>query len=97
MAFGPMSEILLNDQTFEPCGMFDHIYGTGEICMRIDVIPTVGYWFNVAAIVVYLLSGFDGSPTAKFIHRRLHPLDLDPPPSCNCLRTSRTDRYRTQR
>ena len=84
MAFGPMSEILLNDQTFAPCGMLDHIYGTGEICMRIDVIPTTGYWFNVAAVAIYLLSGFDGSPTSKFIHRRLFPLDPEPPPGCKC-------------
>ena len=83
-AFGPMSEILLNDQTFAPCAMLDHIYGTGDICMRIDVLPTTGYWFNVAAIVAYLLSGFDGSPTAKFIHRRLYPHDSNPPPSLKC-------------
>ena len=81
--FGPMSEILLNDQTFAPCGMLDHIYGTGEICMRIDVIPTTGYWFNVAAVAIYLLSGFDGSPTSKFIHRRLFPLDPEPA-GCKC-------------
>ena len=52
--------------------------------MRIDVLPATGYWFNVAAVLLLVLSGFDGSPTSKFIHRRLYPHDADPPPSCRC-------------
>lgn len=52
-------------------------------CMRIDVIPQLGYWFNVAAVVMMMLAGFDGSPTSKHIHRRLYPLDPHPPPTCH--------------
>ena len=51
--------------------------------MRIDVIPQLGYWFNVAAVVMMMLAGFDGSPTSKHIHRRLYPLDPHPPPTCH--------------
>ena len=81
IAFGPMSEVLLNDQSVHFCKLIEDIYSTGHRCLRIDVIPEVGYWFNVAAVALYLLSGFDGSPTSKFIHRRLYPHDQHPPPS----------------
>ena len=84
VAFGPMSQALLNAQTLPLCATLDHIYGTGDVCMRIDVYPCDGYWFNVAAVGMMLLAGFDGSPTSKFIHRRLFPHDVDPPPSCKC-------------
>ena len=84
-AFGPMSEALLSPETFPLCVTLEAIYpATGQTCMRIDVLPDTGYWFDVAAVVMMLLSGFDGSPTSKFIHRRLYPQDDDPPPSCNC-------------
>ena len=49
--------------------------------LPVDVIPTIGYWFNWAAVVLTLFSGFDGSPTSKFIHRRLYPHDQNPPPT----------------
>lgn len=88
VAFGPVSEALLNPQTLPLCGTLDLIYrgppNNVKTCMRIDVLPDTGYWFNVAAIVMMLLSGFDGSPTSKFIHRRLYPFDADPPPSLKC-------------
>ena len=84
VAFGPMSEVLLNKAVLPLCGTLDHIYGTGDICMRIDVLPRVGYWFNVGAIVMMLLSGFDGSPTSKCILRRLYLDDPNPPPNCIC-------------
>jgi len=86
VAFGPMSEVLVNGDSIPLCKTLDYMYDTGEICMRIDVYPMVGYWFNVGAIVMMLLSGFDGSPTSKFIHRRLIPYDHNPPPSCDCNR-----------
>ena len=41
-----------------------------------------------AAVVVFLLSGFDGSPTHKYLHRLLHPGDEPPPywPRCGAAR-----------
>ena len=33
----------------------------------------------VAAYVAYLLSGVDGSPTHKYLHRSLYPDDATPP------------------
>ena len=41
----------------------------------------VGYYFTIAAVVVFLLTGFDGSPTHKFMHKKLYPEDR-PPPTC---------------
>ena len=84
MAFGPMSETMLTEATFPACKTLDQIYRpTGDIhrCLRIDVIPLLGYWFNVASVALMIISGFDGSYTAKYIHRRLYPLDQYPPPS----------------
>ena len=85
-AFGPMSELLLDANTFPLCATFGRIYpATDGTCMRIDVIPSTGYWFNVAAIVIYFVSGFDGAPTSRYLYRRLWPEDPDPvPPSCKC-------------
>ena len=51
-------------------------------CFRIDVVPLIGYWFNVASVVLMVVAAFDGSPTAKYVHRRLYPYDQHPPPSC---------------
>ena len=84
IAFGPMSETLIGEHGVPLCVTLDRIYGTSPTCLRIDVIPAVGYWYNVAAIVMMFLSGFDGSPTSKFIHRRLYAHDSQPPPSCSC-------------
>lgn len=69
---------------FPPCGIFANIYygNRNERCFRIDAVPMAGYWFNAAAVGLQVLSGFDGSPTAKFLHRRLFPHDADPPPTC---------------
>lgn len=54
-------------------------------CLRVEVIPEIGYWFNAAAVVLMLLCGFDGSPTAKWLHRRLYRDDPTPPPNCVCV------------
>ncbi len=81
-----MSKYLLIDATFPPCDGIDKKYGTGGNCLVVNVVIGIGYWFNVAAFVLMLLSGFDGSPTAKYIHRRIFPFDQRPPPSCECLR-----------
>ena len=50
-------------------------------CFQINVVPGTGYKFTVAVVVLFFFCGFDGSPTHKYIHRRLYPGD-DPPPTC---------------
>jgi len=87
-AFGPMSEAILNAGILPLCGKLDDIYNPPlpdkrhTTCLRIDVEPASGYWFNVAAVVLMCFAGFDGSWTSKYIHRRLYPHDRHPPPSC---------------
>lgn len=68
-----------------------------DVCLRIDVEPAAGYWFNVSSVVLMLLAGFDGSFTSKYIHCILYPHDPYPPPSCIecCAKTSRAQRTRT--
>ena len=46
-----------------------------------DVNCLEGYCVTLAAVGLFLLSGFDGSPTHRYIHRRLYPDDT-PPPNC---------------
>ena len=41
-----------------------------------------GYFVAVAAVILYLVSGVDGSPTHKYIHNILHPYDTPPPNLC---------------
>ena len=53
-----------------------------DTCVSIELTHGPGYLALVAAVLLHLVSGYDGSPTHKFIHRRLHPLDT-PPPYCS--------------
>ena len=59
-------------------------YTTSTCRFEIDVV--IGPGFAVAGVAVfwYMLTGFDGSPTSKFIHRRLYLDDPNPPPNCIC-------------
>jgi len=54
-----------------------HIY----TCFQINVVPGTGYKFTIAVVVLFFCCGFDGSPTHKYVHRRLYPGD-EPPPTC---------------
>jgi len=102
--FGPISEKLLNAQILPICAPLSDIHPSGpgqdqphhyNACMRIDIYPMEGYWFNVASVVLLCVAGFDGSFTAKYLHRRLWPHDPHPPPSCiECC--AKTKRPRTQ-
>jgi len=99
-AFGPISQSLLNPQILPPCRpVIDLYHPYDNRCLRIDIYPMMGYWFNVAAVVVLCLAGFDGSLTSKYIHRRLWPHDPHPPPSCVecCARTKGASRANVAR
>ena len=85
-AMGPMTATLLSVSNFPACKHLNAIYPNppGEphdLCFEISVEPLQGYWLTLAAVAVFLLSGFDGSPTHKYIHRLLEPADT-PPPTC---------------
>ena len=55
-----------------------------NLCFTVGVVPSTGYWAVVAAVAVFLASGFDGSPTHKFVHRRFYPDDEPPPILAAC-------------
>ena len=86
ITMGTFSSQLLTRDVFPYCKQLDAHYGTGDTCLRIDVVAGPGYWVAVAAVVLYLLSGVDGSPTHKFIHNQLHPHDAPPPTLCGGCR-----------
>ena len=103
--FGPISEKLLNAQILPICAPLIYLHPNPHAkddphiilspCLRIDIYPLEGYWFNVASVVLLCVAGFDGSFTAKYLHRRLWPHDPHPPPSCiECC--AKTKRPRTQ-
>ncbi|KAL1515143.1 hypothetical protein AB1Y20_004204 [Prymnesium parvum] len=81
LAFGPMTNSFLSPGNFKPCGPLQEQYNTPDECLEINVNAASGYYFTVAAYSVYLMSGVDGSPTHKFLHRSLYPEDRTPP-SC---------------
>jgi hypothetical protein len=82
----PMTSSLFTDFNTPICKQINQAFpnppGTDppNLCFTINVVPSAGYWVVAAAVALFLVSGFDGSPTHKFIHRRLYPGD-DPPPN----------------
>ena len=79
-----MTATLLSVSNFPACKHLNDIYPNppGEprdLCFEISVEPLQGYWLTLAAVAVFLLSGFDGSPTHKFVHREVEPDDVAPP------------------
>jgi len=83
-SFGPISQALLTPHNFPPCKTLVKVYDikNPNECLSVDVVPQLGYWFNVSAVVMMCICGFDGSFTSKYIHRRLYPHDQHPPPNC---------------
>ena len=79
-----MTATLLSVTNFPACKHLNAIYPNppGEprdLCFEISVEPLQGYGLTLAAVAVFLLSGFDGSPTHKYIHQILEPEDVPPP------------------
>ena len=90
-AMGPMTANILSAKNFPLCKSLNHIYPNppgepSDLCFEIDVVAMEGYWLTVLAVAVFLLSGFDGSPTHKYIHRLLEPEDRPPPLACKLRR-----------
>jgi len=59
-------------------------------CFAVIVNPLLGYYACAVNVAMFLISGFDGSFTHKYIHSKLHPEDPRPPPDlvecCSCCR-----------
>ena len=94
IAFGPTTQHLLNDRNFPPCAELAPVYpDEGGVCFKINVLPQGGYQYAIGVMVLFVVAGFDGSPTHKYIHRRLFPRDA-PPPTCGlpgcCTRRAAT-------
>ena len=97
LAFGPMTRDLLtpgnaSDTTTDPihliCRAADDAYPWFKddgFCFNMTVELGIGYWITVLAVALSCLSGFDGSPTHKYIHAALYPSDR-PPPNFPCSR-----------
>ena len=87
LTIGPLTSTLFTKEGTPACGPIDRAYDQPN-CFDIAVLPSAGYPFICASVVVYLLTGFDGSPTHKFLHARLYPEDADCPPTCRRARTA---------
>ena len=84
ITIGPLTKTLFTERLTPPCKPLDALYHE-DICFQIAVLPDVGYYFLIASVCVYLLVGFDGSPTHKYVHRQLFPNDEPPPQLPRCL------------
>ena len=61
---------LVSPHTFSPCAALVPP-GSGGVCIGIDVRREVGYLAMVASVALHMITGFDGSPTDRYIHRTL--------------------------
>ena len=88
MTIDPLTSALFTERGTPICGPLKTMYRE-DVCFEIVIIPGRGYAFTCAAVVVFLLTGFDGSFTHKFVHRLLFPDDVPPPQPPGCLRRRR--------
>ena len=85
MTIDPLTAALFTERGTPICGPLQTLYRE-DVCFEIVIIPGSGYAFTCAAVAVFLLTGFDGSFTHKFMHRQLFPDDVPPPRAPECLR-----------
>ena len=78
---GPLTAGILMPANFPPCVPLQAKYGQLH-CFAYAVDMVEGYYFTFVAVGMHILAGFDGSPTHKFLHRRLFPEEPPPPPHC---------------
>ena len=75
----PLTAGLLMPANFPPCIPLQDKYGQPH-CFAYAMDIAVGYYVTIAAVVLHVLAGFDGSPTHKFLHRVFFPEEGPPPP-----------------
>ena len=62
---------LLNPATFPVCTLLQELYGD-EQCLALHVEPRSGFYVALVAVLVHGLSGYDGSWTHRYAHRRIY-------------------------
>merc|ERR1711988_445537 len=72
ITFGPISESVINVSSVPFCVPFIQQYGY-PLCFYLAVTFDYGYYVMVAAVVMYCISSFDGSPVHKWMHSQLFP------------------------
>jgi len=72
ITFGPISESVINVSSVPFCVPFDQKYDN-PLCFYLAVTFDYGYYVMIAAVVMYCISSFDGSPVHKWMHSRLFP------------------------
>ena len=85
ITIGPLTSTIFTPRVTPQCAPLMRLYNE-PACFDVDVIPGVGYGFMCASVVVYLLTGFDGSFTHKWVHKGLFPEDRPPPNPPRCCR-----------
>ena len=82
--FGPTSRHLLTPRSFAPCVALNAQFET-ETCLEVEVSArqAAGYWLMCSTVLLFLLCGFDGAPTHRFLREQLYPPaahKAEPPP-----------------
>lgn len=80
----PITSQFFRPSQFSVCRALERIFPDAEKCFEIALEFGSGYVCNIAAFLLLVLSGYEGSPTCKWAHRRLYPDDPRPPPSMAC-------------
>jgi len=80
MGMGPISKVLLGPTSFPPCAPLSAMYPEESSCFMINVEVLPAYFAALApAVAICFISGFDGTPTHKFLHCKVYPDDWPPP------------------
>lgn len=75
---------MLSPATFSACARTNALHGGGP-CLSVETLPAAGYYWMVLSVALFLASGFDGSPTHRFLHAQHRPDDADAPSlGCAC-------------
>jgi len=80
-----MSDGMFTPQTFALC--------RDTHCFQLAAVPLRAYRTLAVSVALFLLSGYDGSLTHRFLHAAAHPHDVPPP---SCCRKSRAADGRTR-
>jgi len=80
-----MSDGMFTPQTFALC--------RDTHCFQLAAVPLRAYRTLAVSVALFLLSGYDGSLTHRFLHAAAHPHDVPPP---SCCRKSRAAEGRTR-
>ena len=78
---GKGTQGLVNTEVLPACATINALFPADGHCFQLNLSVSTGFYLTLGATVTFFLSGMAGSPTSKFIHRRLYPEDSHPPPN----------------